>query len=363
MILTVSPPSDGDYFPAAVPLLADLASMGLLTGADGGSYVVRTWDPVTGDDVVRLLVTSEPGLGKAGPVLAKHGFVVGREQEDTGYGFPPLWNAGVSGPGFARVSAVLCSVATRFMGDVATRWGQDPPPSPPALDAALLMVAHSRATLERSPQLRLPGHDLSTLLPLRLISYRSHYEAVRARAVDPQGLDRACADVYASIGGRLRSAVAAARVPDGPATDDALRAGWAQAIGGIHGGLMRAFRAGDLTDAGKSLQDLEDELGTRLEPTRFHLPPREATREFMHGDPDFMAYRLETSLLYSVLYTLGYSLPARYVLCQAVARANEEVSGRDADELRDGFEELAAAVMGAGAGATRRGTGPGRAGP
>ncbi|QQE48063.1 hypothetical protein I6H91_07730 [Micrococcus luteus] len=344
--VTVASPNERDYFATAIPAMLAVASA---RGHSSAPYTLvhfaRTWEPTTGRDVLQMGLETAGSASSARrhlePLLMEHGLNDVAINDDP---YSPLWNAGFAGEAFPALSRALYQAATRWMVGVASRWTARSLLDPPVDEALRLMVMHARATIDRSSQKGVDGFDMAQLLALRLLSYRSHYEAVYARAADKIGLDRFCDEAYLKHGNAARDAIKAANRVQLPSTPSQSDAQWYQLVEKIHDKTRKGFEHGQLVDVGRSRDDLERSLGRALEPTRFHTPPTEEVHRLLYQDADFLAYRLETSLLYSVLYTLGYSLNLRYVLCNLVSQANEETAGRSVEELRDDLERLASAL-------------------
>jgi len=254
---------------------------------------------------------------------------------------PPLWNSGFGGEGLAPLSGRLAAAATPVVLELARRRSEVPGPSGTgAEDALRVMVAHTASTLASSPSLELDGHDVASLLPLRLLSYRSHFEAVVLRTPDPVAFERACSGFYDSHGSIALEAVAAAAsglVPhvDGPA------ASWSAMVTDSREDVASALRSGAVVDESRTVEDLERDLGRSVAPTRFHAPPTPHMRRLLHDDLDFLVHRLQTSVLYGALFTAGHSLPERWLYCYVVARAAEEFAGADMLELQERLDGVA----------------------
>lgn len=340
ILATIASPGDRDYRVVMLPLLHAIAS----TFPGALDYFARTWQPETGAEVVQVLLDGgeEPATME---VVLRRIFgsrEVTLEQLAAADVPSPLWNAGVGGRGLTSISRWLYREATPIMTELIGTW-QTNADGQVSLDTALrLMVAHGSATLHSSPQTRMPGYTERRLLTLRLLSYRSHFESVFARATRSAEFEAACERSYVLVGQTARRAIDAA--PGGPQGHDAASESWGQLVRTAHTSLMSAFHRGELVGASKTLEDLERETGRTLPRTRFHASMSPAVRALLYEDDDFLAFRLETGLLYSVLFTLGYSLAERYVLCYVVARANEDLAQRTADELRDELDALAVLI-------------------
>lgn len=342
LVATFATPPEARYAGTLTDLLTDLDGH---PPATRPLFAERTWTPEDHTDVVRLHVAGSAAAAAATATAAAHGLTPLGPPAPLHDVPPPLWNAGVGGPSFALTSDRLHRAAEPVRRSLtATRATTDDRLEPTRV-ALRLLVAHGAATLADSTQRDVPGRDLPDLLALRLLSYRSHYEAVRARARRPEQLDDACDALYAQVGAVARDAVVAAAHGDGPRTEPA--ATWFDVVAGGHADLAVLFAKDALTSTARTLEDLEREQGRTLEPTRFHTPPSPALRALMHESPDFLAFRLATSLLYATLHGAGYALAERFVLCALVARANEDVSGRSTEDLRDDLDLLAHELVGA----------------
>ncbi|WP_284785878.1 hypothetical protein [Corynebacterium rhinophilum] len=343
---TVAAPHENDYFTTVIPAMLDIAS-----NAPSGDglyslvYFARTWDPSTKEDILRICLLPKGGkyavCRRIEGLLRKNGLVDFSFAEELEY--PPLWNAGFSGSRFAQTSIAIYEAATRWMVKLASRWSGLQVTRPPLRDAIQTMVWHGRASLDSSLYKNLDGFENSQLLSLRLLSYRSHYEAAYARSANPAGLDRFCSRAYEELGGVARQAVAAASKPRTCWNRD-IPGSWYAVVATCHEKIRTALANGDLFDVSRTREDLERALGRELEPTRFHARLTEPIRYLLYQDLDFLAYRFETSLLYSVLYTLGYPLSLRYVLCNLVAQANEDESNKSAMKLREELEAFATSL-------------------
>jgi len=202
------------------------------------------------------------------------------------------------------------------------------------LEAALAVMA---AQLKAHGPSAAPGAVGLPLngVPLGFLSFRSHAEALFATCRDPAaaraamderyrgaraGIDRTVATVFqAADAGSLR---------DGPAGL------WYATARAAKADFLAAFRAGDLTvSAPPDLTRNRNDLGH----SRFHQKVGASTtlREYIQGDPAFLAVRLATSLLYLGLHTAGLALAERYLLCHLISRACESLSGSDALSILD----------------------------
>ncbi|MFV0129401.1 hypothetical protein ACLGI4_17100 [Streptomyces sp. HMX112] len=307
---------------------------------------MRTWDRAAGAEVLQISIAGVRDADAARDTLRgiaeKHGCEARIEETPLDAVPSPLWNAGFDGPGFAALSKRLYQEAAPALVSFLDLAGARPEEAlRPALGAIRLMTAHTRATLLRSPQRDLAGYHFRDLLSLRLLSYRSHYEAIYARSKDPDSFEAACDRFYAQVGAAARDMVMACGDPATQPADDTPVRQWTEFISSGSAFLAEDFLDGTVVDAGRTLEDLVKERGAPVEPTRFHTPPSPELERLMHRDADFLAFRLQTSLLYSCLYSLGFSLAERYVFCYVVARANEEVHGKSVKALQDELDGLA----------------------
>ncbi|WP_214416738.1 hypothetical protein [Sphaerisporangium fuscum] len=209
---------------------------------------------------------------------------------------------------------------------------------------ARTMVAHARSNVAVSELLDLQGVDHARLMPLRLLSFRSHFEGFIARVAEPERLREHFENAYRRLGEQVRddirlALVPTARTPEGPSGS------WGRFVEATFGDLRQAFRNGVLESTGDSLENLDQGRDEPLSPTRFHslLGRREALERLLYRSADFQAFRMESSVLYSLVHTLGLSVPERYLLCYVVARSNEDVAGCTASDLLRAFGELAEA--------------------
>lgn len=309
------------------------------SGRDGGYYFVRTWDRRTGQECVQLSIESDHSgsAERVGTVAAAHGFSASVEEIPLAETPSPLWNSGLGGPGFDAMSRRLCRdvapALVRFATALQDAAGDQ---QESAFLALRLMVAHAAATLLESEQRSLPL-DFGELLALRLLSYRSHYEGVYAKAKDPEAFEQRYAAFYAHWGERVRELVGSTR--RSPVPDDPVLGQWVAAIRTSFPTVREGFATGTLVSEGHTDEDITSEVPVQL--TRFHSLDSPALNRFLHQNADFLAYRLQTSLLYSCLHTLGFTLPQRYLFCYLLARANEDVAGQSTQELQQGLRALA----------------------
>ncbi|MDT0448779.1 hypothetical protein [Streptomyces hesseae] len=344
LLVTIPQPNGSNYNEAFAPLIRELFSRER-AGMYGPYYFVRTWDARAGAEVLQISVdgVSDPDTTRdeLRRLAQRYGCAAQVEETPREAVPSPLWNAGFDGSGFSDSSKRLFQKAAPTLVEFLDRAAEERDPLNRALGAIRLMVAHSRATLLRSPQRELDGYDFRELLSLRLLSYRSHFEAIYPRSKDPESFEAACARFYEQVGPATRDFIAECGDPDIGPTGDRAVAQWTELVVSGSAGLAAEFLDGTVVDAGRTLEDLVREQGGPVEPTRFHTPPSPELNRLMHRDADFLAFRLHTSLLYSCLYSLGFSLAERYVFCYVVARACEEVAGRSTEELRDDLDRLA----------------------
>ncbi|MCC2278363.1 hypothetical protein LKL35_23490 [Streptomyces sp. ET3-23] len=344
LLVTIPQPNSSNGNHSFAPLIREAFSPGR-TGGHGPFYFVRTWDGKAGAEVLQISLdnVSDPAATRDDlqELARKHGCAAQVEETPTAAVPSPLWNAGFAGSGFSDSSKRLFRQAAPILVAFLDRAAEERDPLRSALGAIRLMVVHSRATLLRSPQRDLKGYDFPGLLSLRLLSYRSHFEAVYPRSKDPESFEAACARFYEQVGPATREFISECGDPNTGTPADRVLGPWTELIAASSASLADDFLAGTVVDAGKTLDDLVRERGGPVEPTRFHTPPSPELNRLMHRDADFLAFRLQTSLLYSSLYSLGFSLAERYVFCYVVARASEEVAGRSTEELRDDLDHLA----------------------
>ncbi|GLF97395.1 hypothetical protein [Streptomyces yaizuensis] len=356
-LLATIPRPDGSTFKEILaPLIGDFFPPDRAR-QHGPYYFVRTWDDRAGTELLRISLDGVVDPGATGDELRRTARRYGCEahiEETPPEAAPsPLWNAGFDGTGFPALSKRLYQEAAPILGRfLAGAAGEERGPLGAALDAIHLMTAHTRATLLGSPQRDLAEYGFRDLLTLRLLSYRSHFEAIYARSKDPAAFEAACARFYAQAGETARNAVLAYGDPDTGPADRTPAQEWTDFIVSSSQAVGKHFQNGTVRDAGRTLEDLERERGGPVEPTRFHIPPIPELDQLLHRDIDFLTFRLQTSVLYSCLYTLGFSLAERYVFCYVVARANEEIAGKSMKELQDDLDELARRFAAAGAAIT-----------
>lgn len=346
LFATIPQPIGSKYNDTFAPLIRELFAAERVGGAGshGPYYFVRTQDRRDGAEVLQISIDGVSDGDATRDDLhrfaQRHGCSAHVDATPLDSVPSPLWNAGFTGTGFSDSSKRLFQEVAPILVSFLDRAAEAPNSPPPALGAIRLMVAHTRATLLRSPQRKIDGYEFNELLSLRLLSYRSHFEAIYLRTKDPKSFDAACARFYEQVGTAAREFITACGDPDAEHTDDTIRK-WTDVITSGSSHLAESFSDGSVVNAGHTLEDLVRKRGAPVEPTRFHTPPSAELDHLMHRDTDFLAFRLQTSLLYSCLYSLGFSLAERYVFCYVVARANEEVCGKSMKELQDGLDDLA----------------------
>lgn len=348
LFVTIPQPEGSSYKETFAPLIGELFSPER-TSTHGPYYFVRTWDGRAGAEVLQISVdgVTDPDAfsDQLRSVARTFGCTPRIEETPLDQVPSPLWNAGFDGTGFSASSKRLFQEAAPILVSFIHRTMHEQDSLTPALDAIRLMVAHSRSTLLKSPQRELEGYAFRDLLSLRLLSYRSHYEAIYARSKDPESFEAACARFYEQVGSITREFIAECGDPNGwpndGSADGTVVRQWSEFIVSRSGSLAEDFLDGTVVNAGRTLEDLVRERGGPVEPTRFHTPPSAELDRLMNRDADFMAFRLQTSMLYSCLYTLGFSLAERYVFCYVAARANEEVAGKPMQVLQDELDGLA----------------------
>ncbi|MEV7106692.1 hypothetical protein [Streptomyces atroolivaceus] len=346
LFATIPQPVGSKYNDTFAPLIRELFAPERVGGAGGHGpyYFVRTQDAQLGTDTLQISIegVSDEDSTRADlhGTAERYGCAAQVDATPLDSVPSPLWNAGFTGTGFSASSKRLFQEAAPTLVSFLNRAAETPQSPPPALGAIRLMAAHTRATLLRSPQREIDGYEFRELLSLRLLSYRSHFEAIYLRTKDPQSFDAACARFYEQVGAGVREFITACGDPDDDPADEMVRL-WTKSITSESSHLAENFSDGSVVNAGHTLEDLVRKRGAPVEPTRFHTPPSPELDRLMHRDADFLAFRLQTSLLYSCLYTLGFSLAERYVFCYVVARANEEVCGKSMKELQDELDGLA----------------------
>jgi hypothetical protein len=248
----------------------------------------------------------------------------------------PLTGSGFDGPALApftrTVLADLCPalLAVGAAGEAGR----------PALlaAAAALMAAHLRgvsasgAPTARDYELGRDG------VPLGFLSYRSHAEAFLATSRNPQAARSAMSEQYARVAPPLLGlvdAVLAQCEGRGPVVSEPARQ-WFEAVRPAKPTATDLFRSGDEL---RLLGDDEEHDATALDESAFHriVGASDGLRDFLNGDPAFLAARLLTSLLYLGLHSAGLTLTERYFLCYAVSRACEVLYETDALTVLSGL--------------------------
>ena len=317
----------------------------LFSGPNNGlwrqAHAVRTWAPGSTDDHLSIVATpdSPAAADTLRRVITRHGFEPTVEVADAGTPLSPLWNTGIGGTDLDRVATDLCRQALasviawsgELLADESRGTGL-------ALD---VLGAHSAATLLRSDQRTLGLAADHELFALRLLSYRSHVEGLFVRARDPEGLRRQFEEHYKTSGHVARAVVRRAAANLEAATDLPWSGEWASLVLRNHGDLRDRFRHGTLRDASVTLDQLNVGREVKLAPSAFHAEVSPDLDALLHRDPDFLAYRLLTSLLYSMLHTVGFSTAERYLFCYLLARANEDECGLSVHELQRALDDLA----------------------
>lgn len=195
-----------------------------------------------------------------------------------------------------------------------------------------LTVAHLAAMADPGPPHR-PGQPPGPgELPISFLSLHSHAEAFIASSTDPDRARAALARQYAAneqtIQARVRQVLTEIRCD--PATREPHRV-WHRVMRDSRPVVAGLFRRGELALA----PDEHDPAGPdRLATSAFHQVVGGSPRlqRFLQEDPEFLAVRLLTSLLYLSLHTAGGTLAERYFLCYAVSRACASIF--DADPMR-----------------------------
>ncbi|MER7697345.1 hypothetical protein [Streptomyces sp. NPDC096095] len=340
---TIPQPDGSNYNETFAPLIRALFAPERVA-RHGPYYFVRTRDARLGAEALQISVdgVTDPDAFREElrSIVQRHGHTARVEEIPLVEAPSPLWNAGFAGPGFEAASKRLFQRAAPVLVAFLNRSAVSGSALPAALGALRLMVAHTQATLLNSPQRNLP-YQFGDLLSLRLLSYRSHYEAIYLRTKNPDSFEAACARFYEQAGPAVREFIAACGDPDAEHLDDLPAEQWTGFVKAGTSQLAETFLHGSILNAGETLEDLVQKRGGPVEPTRFHTPPSPELDALMHRDTDFLAFRMQTSLLYSSLYSLGFSLAERYVFCYVVARANEEVRGRSMAELQSDLDDLA----------------------
>ncbi|MFH8659665.1 hypothetical protein [Streptomyces afghaniensis] len=204
--------------------------------------------------------------------------------------------------------------------------------------AAALMAAHLRgvsasgAPTARDYELGRDG------VPLGFLSYRSHAEAFLATSRNPQAARSAMSEQYERVAPTLLGLVEAVLAQcegRGPVVSEPARQ-WFEAVRPAKPTATDLFRSGDEL---RLLEDDEEQDATALDESAFHriVGASDGLRDFLNGDPAFLAARLLTSLLYLGLHSAGLTLTERYFLCYAVSRACEVLYETDALTVLSGL--------------------------
>lgn len=316
----------------------------------GGHYAVRTWDRADGGDLLQVSLASDTASAdeardRAGEAARAHGLRPTAAEVPLEEVPSPLWNSGVAGPGFDAASKRLCAAVAPALARAASELVHETGKAGAYRLALRLMAANAGAAVLESEQRHLTSRDFGELVSLRLLSYRSHYEGAKnARATDPDAFERRCAGFYEALGAYARDLVRDCAASPVPAAGDEPARTWVEAVRGRFGPLRDLCRDGLIAHEGPTLDAYGGGGGARPPASAFHADLSEAMSELLHRNPDFMAYRIQTSLLYSCLHTLGFTLAERYLFCYILARANEEVAGRGAEELAQGLDAVAREV-------------------
>lgn len=314
----------------------------------GAFYFVRTWDRGSGRDCLQISLQSDTATaGEARDRVERAAHAHDLRPTVTELPFrdipSPLWNSGIGGTGFDAAARRLYRAVAPILARGVAAIGDDKTKA--YLLALDLMVANAGATVLESEQRRLSSRGFGELLGLRMLSYRSHYEGAKhAMAKDPDSFERRCAAYYARLGPYLRESVRRCAESPVPALDldgEPARA-WADVVRQHFGELREECRAGLIAHSGPTLDDFDGRRDDGLTPSAFHAKELSAElSDLLHRSADFLAYRIQASLLYSCLHTMGFSLAERFLFCYLLARANEEVSGKSTEELAKGLDSVA----------------------
>jgi hypothetical protein len=174
-------------------------------------------------------------------------------------------------------------------------------------------------------------------LPLSFLSFRSHAEAFLATCRDPSDARAAMERRYQTVGPVVERKVSSilANVRDGLAPGGAaVWRGWHDATAAAKPMIAGRFAAGDIATVAPPDTDHRS-AAAEFAANEFHgtLGQSGDLLRFLGTDPDFLAARLLTSLLYLSLHNIGVALVERYFLCYAVSRACESLFGVDAVDL------------------------------
>lgn len=259
--------------------------------ADSDGLFLRELGP---DGDARLLVQ----LRDAAPDLAVPGALV-RQAE-----VPPLGGPVFAGPALDETTRGFLAATSAVAVDLAT--------APDRTGVALgLMTAHLAAVAR-------PGDGP----PLSFLSFRSHAEAFLATTHDPAAtraaFDARYSEHSAAVETRVRTILR-----DG---DLGAAAPWVASVRAAKPAAAEGFRTGALIAhteyTREHLRERTDFAGNA-----FHAMAGASAglQSYMSGDPEFLASRLMTSLLYVTLHSAGLPLLQRYFLCHTISRACEAV--------------------------------------
>ncbi|GGF53869.1 hypothetical protein GCM10011519_29720 [Marmoricola endophyticus] len=305
--------------------------------------VVRTvGSPGAGDDILLAVAdrVSPQEQDVARSVIERHGLraPVPRESEQ-----PPLDDSGLGfdGPALAETWTDLLVAAAPVASALTAALRGDPARDYPL--AIGLMAEHARAAVAVSSQSVLTGLSAEELVPLRLLSYRSHAEGALARFRDRDAM----AALFAATYREHRLAVLGALDPATPAPAQPWLGQWRGLVTDALPRVRELLVEGRLAASGERLDRVAEDPERAATLSSFHRQISPAMAHLLYDDPDFGAYRLLTTLLYTVLYTAGLSLPERYLFCSMVADGNEERSGLAPADLQQRLGEVARSVAGA----------------
>lgn len=237
----------------------------------------------------------------------------------------PLARSGFDGPGLAAATRAFLSEVNPVVMPMAATVDEAA-----RLTAALdLMAAHLAAVASST----VPGPRGGA--PVSFLSLRSHAEGFFAAARDPAAARRAFDDRYDAVRdqvvGRTAEVVAQVR-GTGPEVSAAARS-WSEAVRVAKPAVAADFDAGRV----RAPVDAPRPGGGKLDDSAFHRAVRASAglSTYLAQDPQFLATRLLTSLLYLTFHTTGVSLVQRYFLCHSVSRACETLFEVDAREVLD----------------------------
>ncbi len=172
--------------------------------------------------------------------------------------------------------------------------------------------------------------------PLSFLSYRSHAEAFFASSREPELTRSAFAYRYESSRSSLESRVLhiinnARQEPKSLPRPARL---WWDTARNNKPNFVGDFRTGKL----QAPTNPEGQKGA-LDHSKFHqtVQASPGLSEFLASDPNFLAGRLLTTLLYLTLHTMGLTLVERYFLCYAISRSCESIFAVQADEVLAGL--------------------------